>query len=305
MTHFHTLCAPLALALSASPLAAQDAHAPAEGGSAANLPEAAAGVPDRPPRPESRSVLAGDWIAVGAGFVYGANYSGSNDYRLLAVPVVAANFRGIGIRPRAAGLSINLLEGMRGDVTFSAGPTFRIRSDRSGSFKDDVVKAAGKLDTAIELGGQVGISFNRIATRFDRLSFDLDVQHDVAGAHGGMLIDPGVSYSLALGRGAVVSLGASAQHVDGDFADYYYSVTPGQSAASGLPVFDADGGWHKAGVTLAMGFDASGDFRDGGLIFGGALGYRRLLGDAADTPFTALRGDADQFTAIFGAAYVF
>ena len=58
-------------------------------------------------------------------------------------------------------------------------------------------------------------------------------------------------------------------------------------------------------ATLAMGFDLSGDFRDGGVVMGGALGYRRMLGDAADAPFTSLRGDADQFTAILGVAYVF
>ena len=300
MTNFATLCLPLALAAAISPLAAQDGPSGAPDETVEIASDGA-----RPPRPASGSVLSGDWFAIGGGFVYAANYSGSDDYRLLAVPVIAANFKGVGIRPRAAGLSVNLLEGMRGPVTLSAGPTFRIRGDRTGNFKDDVVKAAGKLDTAVELGGQVGVSFNRIATRFDRISFDLDIQHDVAGAHGGLLIDPGISYASALGRGAVVALSAGAQYVDGDFADYYYSVTPAQSAASGLPVFDADAGWHRAGVTLAMGFDASGDFRDGGLIFGGALGYRRMLGDAADTPFTSLRGDADQFTGIFGIAWVF
>ncbi|MFZ9394966.1 MAG: MipA/OmpV family protein [Erythrobacter sp.] len=302
MTHFPTLCAPLALVLFASPLAAQEAQAPVETKAEPELPGGRAAGRERP---RERSVLAGDWIAIGGGFVYSSDYSGSDNYRMLAIPVIAANFKGIGIRPRAAGLSLNLLEGMRGDVTFSAGPTFRFRSDRNGRVRDDVVKAAGKLDTALEVGAQLGVSFNRIATRFDRISLGLDIEHDVAGAHDGLLIDPGISYSSAIGRGAVISLSAGAQYVDGDFADYYYSVTPAQSAASGLPVFDADGGWHRAGMTLAMGFDASGDFRDGGLIFGGAVGYRRMLGDAADTPFTSLRGNADQFTGIFGVAYVF
>lgn len=300
---------PLALGVAAVPLAAQDTaetteDAAVEAQAQRQLDEFAPGTA-RPPRPGGSSVLSGDWLAIGGGFVYSANYSGSDEYRLLAVPVIAANFKGVGIRPRAAGLSVNFLEGMRGKVTFSAGPTFRFRGDRTGSFKDEVVRAAGKLDTAFELGAQAGVSFNRVFTRFDRVSLGLDVQFDVAGAHGGSVIDPGVSYSSALGRGTVVALSVGAQYVDGDFADYYYSVTPEQSSASGLPQFDADAGWHKAGATLAVGQDLSGDFRDGGLIIGGALGYRRMLGDAADTPFTSLRGDADQFTAIMGVAYVF
>ena len=311
MTHISRFLFPAVATLSAMPLAAQEADST----SAQNpegQPTEVAGPPadvvsDKPGerRPGGSSVLSGDWFAIGGGFVVAANYSGSDEYRVLTVPVVAANIKGVGIRPRAAGLSVNLLEGMRGDVTFSAGPIFRFRGDRTGNFKDEVVEAAGKLDTAFELGLQTGVSFNRVFTRFDRLSAGLDVQFDVAGAHGGKIIDPGVSYSSALGRGTVISLSMGAQYVDGDFADYYYSVSPEQSAASGLPEFDADSGWHKAGATLAMGFDLSGDFRDGGVVMGGALGYRRMLGDAADTPFTSLRGDADQFTAIFGLAYVF
>ena len=311
MTHISRFLFPAVAALSAMPLAAQEADS-----KSAQKPEGqpteVAGPPadvvsdqPGPRRPGGSSVLSGDWFAIGGGFVVAANYSGSDEYRVLTVPVVAANIKGVGIRPRAAGLSVNLLEGMRGDVTFSAGPIFRFRGDRTGNFKDEVVEAAGKLDTAFELGLQTGVSFNRVFTRFDRLSAGLDVQFDVAGAHGGKIIDPGVSYSSALGRGTVISLSMGAQYVDGDFADYYYSVSPEQSAASGLPEFDADSGWHKAGATLAMGFDLSGDFRDGGVVMGGALGYRRMLGDAADTPFTSLRGDADQFTAIFGLAYVF
>ena len=308
--HFSSLV-PIALAFVATPLAAQEAP-----NADSQSEEAASSEPEGPPaeiaadrptsqRPRGSSVLSGDWFAIGGGFVFAANYSGSDEYRVLTVPVVAANIKGVGIRPRAAGLSFNLLEGMRGDVTFTAGPIFRFRGDRTGNFKDEAVEAAGKLDTAFELGVQTGVSFNRVFTRFDRISAGLDVQFDVAGAHGGKIINPGVSYSSALGRGTVISLSMGAQYVDEDFADYYYSVTPEQSAASGLPEFDADSGWHKAGATLAMGFDLSGDFRDGGAIIGGALGYRRMLGDAADTPFTSLRGDADQFTAIFGVAYVF
>jgi outer membrane scaffolding protein for murein synthesis (MipA/OmpV family) len=34
-------------------------------------------------------------------------------------------------------------------------------------------------------------------------------------------------------------------------------------------------------------------------------GYSRLIGDAADTPFTAQRGDANQVLLGLGAAYTF
>lgn len=299
---------PPALVLLTAPLAAQPTGQESD---EAPLPPAASqeeaqALSSKPPsKPRGRSVFSGDWIAVGGGVVYANSYSGSDESRALAVPVIAGNYKGIGVRPRAAGLSFNFLEGMRGKVTFSAGPIFRFRGDRAGGIKDPVVEAAGKLETAFELGGQAGVTLNGVFTRYDRISAGVDLLFDVAGAHGGAVIDPGVSYSTPLGRGTVVAVSLGAQYVDGNFADYYYSVTPVQSTASGLPEFDADSGWHKAGATLAMGFDTNGEFRDGGLIVGGALGYRRMLGDAADTPYTSLRGDADQLFGIFGIAYVF
>ena len=260
----------------------------------------------RPPPPQRPpSVFRGDWIALGGGGVFSSTYNGSDNYRALMVPVIAGSYKGIGFRPRAGGLSFDFLDGSRGDVRFSFGPTFRFRGGRDNSTRDEVVEAAGDLDTAFELGVQGGVTLRKIFSRFDRVSIGLDVQFDVAGAHSGYLIDPGISYSTPISRGAVVALSIGGQYVDGDFADYYYSVSPEQSAASGLPTFQADSGWHKAGATLAMGFDASGDIRDGGWVYGGAIGYRRALGDAADTPYTSLRGDPDQFSFIFGFAYVF
>jgi outer membrane scaffolding protein for murein synthesis (MipA/OmpV family) len=92
---------------------------------------------------------------------------------------------------------------------------------------------------------------------------------------------------------------------DRHYADYYYSVRPAQSAASGLPLFHADSGWHKAGVDAALGFDLDGDFRNGGFAIGIAGGYTRMLGDAARTPYTSLRGDADQWFGAVGIGYIF
>jgi hypothetical protein len=39
----------------------------------------------------------------------------------------------------------------------------------------------------------------------------------------------------------IVTLAVSAKHVNDDYANYYYSVSPGQSAASGLPIYQAHG----------------------------------------------------------------
>jgi outer membrane scaffolding protein for murein synthesis (MipA/OmpV family) len=103
----------------------------------------------------------------------------------------------------------------------------------------------------------------------------------------------------------LVNLALSAEHVDDDYADYYFSVSPTGSAASGLPAFSAEGGWKSAGATILAGFDFNGDFSDGGLAAFALGGYSRVLGDAKRTPLTSLRGDADQWLVGGGLAFTF
>lgn len=252
------------------------------------------------------TVFDGDWLAVGGGVSYSTSYDGSDDYVLNPIPVLAGSLGGIGISPRAGGVALNLLDGVdQGKVSFSFGPMARLRSNRSGRIKDPVVRAAGELDKAIEIGPSSGMTVNGVFTAYDRVAVGLDVRWDVAGAHGGMIVDPGISYFTPLSRGAVLGVSGGAVWVDDDYADYYYSVSPAQSAASGLPLFVADSGWHKAGASTALGLDLDGNFANGGFAIGLVGGYTRMLGDAKRTPYTSLRGDADQWFAIGGVGYIF
>ena len=77
------------------------------------------------------------------------------------------------------------------------------------------------------------------------------------------------------------------------------------SAASGLPQFNADGGWKIYGANLLGAIDLSGDARDGGWGVFGLVSYTRLTGDAKRSPVTSLRGDADQWFLVGGISYTF
>jgi len=180
-----------------------------------------------------------------------------------------------------------------------------VRSSRARQIKDPVVESLGKLDYAIEVGPTVGISIPHVLNAYDGLGFNIDAAWDINGAHGGMVIEPSISYFTPLSRGIAASLSLSAEHGDGEFMDYYYSVTPAQSLASGLPAFDADGGWSKAGGNLLLGFDLDGNLENGGLALVVVGGYTRMLSDAENSPFTSVRGSADQWVGALGIGYTF
>ncbi|MXO74615.1 MipA/OmpV family protein [Altererythrobacter aerius] len=246
------------------------------------------------------------WVSIGIGGGLGPSYDGSDDYVFYPAPLIQGKVGGIGIQPRPAGLALDLVADPAEGMGFAAGPAFRIRTNRSRQIKDPVVEAAGELDTAIEVGGNLGVSFPKLLNPYDSLSVGADVLWDVNGAHSGMTIAPSVSYFTPLSRGIAASLSLSAEHADSDFIDYYYAVSPAQSIASGLPVYDTDGGgWTKAGVTLLTAFDFDGDLANGGLAGVLVGGYSHMLGDARRTPYTAMRGSADQWFAAVGIGYTF
>lgn len=253
------------------------------------------------------TVFDGDWVSIGAGVIWSPSYDGSDDRVVSPLPIVQGNLGGIGINPRPGGLALDFIPDSDGKVAFNAGIAARLVRNRADQIEDRVVELYGELDTAVEVGPSVGVSFPGLLNPFDSLSFNLDAQWDVAGAHEGMTVSPSITYFTPLSRGMAVSLSLSARHVDDDFADYYYSVPLDAAVpeADRLPVFAADGGFDRVGVFALGAYDLDGDVTNGGLALVVLGGYSRMLGDGKRTPFTSIRGDADQWTLGAGVGYTF
>ena len=270
---------------------------------AAQAPEAESAKADAP----DRGVFAGDWLTLGIGVGYGPSYEGSDDYTVFPAPLAQGSVGGLEFGARGPGLYVDLIADgdNESNVKFLAGPLFRVRLDRNSKIKDPVVRSLGKEDVAIEVGATAGISFSKLLNPYDTLTISGDIQWDVAKAHRGRLITPAVSYSTPLSKAIFTNLSLSAVHVDDNYADTYFSIDTLGSAASGLPVFDADGGWKSYGATLLGGVDLSGDARDGGWGTFALVSYSRLTGDAKRSPVTSIRGDADQWFLVAGVSYTF
>jgi outer membrane scaffolding protein for murein synthesis (MipA/OmpV family) len=62
-----------------------------------------------------------------------------------------------------------------------------------------------------------------------------------------MQISPSLNYITPLSKKLIATISISAKHVNRDYANYYYSVSGQQSLASGLPLYQARGGWASVG----------------------------------------------------------
>ena len=247
------------------------------------------------------TVFDGNWFSIGAGAVYSASYDGSDDYVVSPIPIVQGKIGGVRISPRAGGAALDFVNDDSDGAKISAGVTARLNRNRASQIEDPVVLSYGELDTAFEVGPSVGISLPGLLNPYDSLSFNIETLFDVAGAHDGTLVSPGVTYFTPVSRGAAISLSVSGSYVDDDYADYYYSVPAGGA----LPAYQADGGWDRVGVNLLTGVDLDGNLANGGLALIAMGGYSRMLGDGKRTPFTSIRGDADQWMGALGIGYTF
>lgn len=256
--------------------------------------------------PDMVNAFEGDYLVLGAGALAVPDHEGSDEYQ--AAPALAFRGRvgGIGIFSRGIGIGADLVPEIEGSsLGLSLGPVLRYRSNRSGKVKDRVVRLLPELSSTWEAGLTGGISYRGLLSRKDSLSFGSDMRWTVSGNKGGRIITTSLSYFTPVSRGAGVGLSLGADHVNGDYARYNYSIDAAGAAASGLPAYRAKGGWKNWSSRIYAGFDLDGNLRNGGWAAGVVLSYQHLLGSAAHTPITAIRGSRHQWVGGIGVGYTF
>jgi outer membrane scaffolding protein for murein synthesis (MipA/OmpV family) len=137
-----------------------------------------------------------------------------------------------------------------------------------------------------------------VLDKYDSLTASVDVKWDIHGPQGGMVVSPSLTYLTPLSKALVATLNVSAKHVNNTYASYYYGVSPAQNLSSGLPLYQGRGGWASVGGTMILGYSLSGDLRKGGFTLVAIAGYTRLLNDASNNPYTAIRGNPTQLMVV-------
>ena len=266
----------------------------------AATPAMAQDAADPLPDPNDRS----DTVTVGLGAGYVPDYEGSDDYRIIPAAAVRGRVGGISFFTRATYLYVDLVGRGDGPVELDVGPIAGVRLNRTGKIKDDFVDDLPELDTAVEVGGFLGATYHGLTNPYDSLSFRVDVVKDVGGAHKSTLVTPTIDFGTPLSRSFYVGVSASAEWAGGGYADYYYSIDAADALASGLPAYDADGGFKSWRLGLLGNYALSGDLTNGWSVF--ALGsYSKLAGDFKDSPIVDLRGSSTQWFGALGVAYTF
>lgn len=267
---------------------------------------------DTPPPPPDNDQLAaefgGDSITVGGAGAYLPDYEGSNDYRFAPGPVAIGSIKGFGFSVVGNRISVDLIPNRRGQkIDFQLGPVGVVNFNRGSrkSIDDPRVKALGERDTAIELGGYIGIGKTGVITSpYDKLSVSFSYRHDVSNVHDSGIYQPSVTYQTPLSRKAAVGLFGSAQYTERGYARTYFSITPAESLASGLPVYNARKGWKNYNIGGFVAYSVTGNLLHGFKVVAGGT-YSRLLNSYSYSPLVRTAGSPNQWLGAVGVAYTF
>ncbi len=223
-----------------------------------------------------------DW-AVSFGIVGGItpDYEGSDDYEFGFGPDIAFAWRDF-IFYKGKSLGANLIK----TNNFKAGPIF---SWTAGRDEDDNnrLEGLGDVDSSIEAGGFMSY-------RTKPMRFQLNVRQDIGSGHEGALVELSGGTTLPFAN-PLVFFSVGATWASDDYMESFFGIDAGQSAASGLRAYNADAGFKDVNLGLTAGYSITRRWR-----IGGKLGYKRLVGDAADSPIV---DDKNQFLAGISLSY--
>lgn len=221
-------------------------------------------------------------LSIGLGPVYKPDYFGSNDYELKIDPQVYVKFNNF-VFFDDDGADFALF----GFSRFSFGPSIRIVGNRNED-ENPALQGLGDIGRTFELGGFAATNFA------DRVSVRLKARKGIATGHRGWIVDASSTALLFRWGRVSTSVSAQASWIDGTYADAYFSVTPEQSAASGLDVFDAGSGIRDFGGSLNAFVNVGKHWSVNPYV-----SYRYILNEYADTPIIADLGERNQYVVGF------
>jgi outer membrane protein len=234
---------------------------------------------------------AKDWtVTIGVEGRVLPTFEGSGRYELLPFPLFNLRRAGTPLTFRSArdGFGFGILDTGR----FRIGPAFKIKLPRNES-DDGNLRGLGDVDWTLEAGAFVDF------WPTDWLRTRVEVRQGIGGHHG-IVSDLIADVVVPVTPQLTLSGGPRTTLATGAATSPYFSITPGQSVASGLPVYDAGGGFYSFGAGAQARYQWSPQWATH--VF---VEYQRLTGGAGDSPLVTTLGSRDQVQVGLGATYSF
>jgi outer membrane protein len=223
-----------------------------------------------------QSAIAETSLGLGVGMA--PDYEGSSDYQ--AVPMLYGRYSygdGKYLSLQGTQLRWNLLS-----EKIQFGPLLQYRPERD-SVDNDQVDSMKKVDAAFEAG-------LFLTGKFGPWALNIDFAADVSGTYNGYLITLGGGYQAEISEDLKMTFSVYTTYADGNYMEEYFQVSAFNRGTSTLDNYGSDSGDFKdVGLKVVTTYDLNSSWS-----LMGNLGYKKLVGDASDSPIVDEEGDDNQ-----------
>jgi outer membrane scaffolding protein for murein synthesis (MipA/OmpV family) len=221
--------------------------------------------------------------SIGGGIGVQPDYEGSSDYELVPVPAGQAKFdNGMYVKLLGLNLKANLIP----SNFWRLGPVYNYRQER-GDVENNRVDRMRDISDANEFGIFGGFEW-------ENWYVFLDILGDTGNAYDGYYGTLKGGYNWIMSKEWALSIGGFTTYADDDYMSTYFGVNAADSAASGLPIYDADEGFKDVGLDLGVNWAFAQRWNLRGL-----LQVKQLVGDADDdSPVVDEGSETQLFTAV-------
>jgi outer membrane protein len=241
------------------------------------------------PVPEDMNI-----IGLSVGMV--PDYEGSDDYTAGIAPAAFYKFEGSErwIQLLGPEVTLNLLN----SPTWSFGPLVNYRFGRDDDVDSDFVSKMEEIDDTVEAGAFLRWRHIDPNNQRNRESVRVYAQADMGDEHEGWLAGVNATMFRQVSKAVDLMGGVGYTYASDDYMDTYFGVNADNVGTSGISFYEADGGSKDVRLTVGAIVHFSTAWH-----MGAGVQYRKLMGDASDSPITDKYGDDNQW--IGGAALVY
>jgi outer membrane scaffolding protein for murein synthesis (MipA/OmpV family) len=232
-------------------------------------------------------------VSLGAGAIYLPDYEGSDDYRVNGLPMLGINYRDV-ISLRGPSLMVDLFELSGSELAQDLGFGVLTRFDLGREADDNPI-----LRNLVEIdqGALAGVF---VSYQLGPVDLELTAMQDATSRYEGTIAQLQAGYAVTFTQRLLARLEISTRWSDDEYTQAYFGITGQEAAASGLREFEAAGGIKDVEAAAFLHYLVTEHWR-----VSGRLAYRRLLGDAADSPLVEDEGSANQASVALFVSYQF
>lgn len=229
---------------------------------------------------------------IGMGMNVIPEYEGSGGSKTRVMPAINLYYGDLLFLTRmTAGANLLHYQTVQG-VSITAGPLLALRSGRNQD-ANDALKGLGDIGWSLDTGGFV---------RFRKQNWQasVDIRQNLSDTAQGATVNFSTGMGLPLSTNLRLRPGLEATWASSGYMKTFFGIDALQSAQSGLARYEAGSGFKHAGASLMADYSINHEWA--GFA---SLRYKRLLGDASNSPIVANLGSKDQLSAGIGIKYSF